>query len=177
MKIYTKKGDKGETSLLGGTRVSKASERVEVYGTIDELNAFVGHLHDLLAVQSDTLLAIQRCLFNLGSLLSFDGRKEKIQLPEITPADIQLLESEIDKMQALLHPLKEFILPCGHPHTSFCHIVRCVCRKAERKVVALAEKEDVPNNSLEYLNRLSDYFFVLSRFVLKENNGVEFTWK
>jgi cob(I)alamin adenosyltransferase len=178
MKIYTKKGDKGETSLLGGTKVNKDNIRLEAYGTVDELNAFIGHIHDQEISQNHKtiLLKIQNQLFNLGSILSFDGKKTQINLPEITKENIQMLEAEIDKMEEELSPLKDFILPSGHTIASLCHIARTVCRRAERRVVELQAKEKISPNCLEYLNRLSDYLFVLARGVLKEKSCTEITW-
>ena len=178
MKIYTKKGDKGETSLLGGTKVNKDNIRLEAYGTVDELNAFIGHIHDQEISQNHKtiLLKIQNQLFNLGSILSFDGMKTQINLPEITKENIQMLEAEIDKMEEELSPLKDFILPSGHTIASLCHIARTVCRRAERRVVELQAKEKISPNCLEYLNRLSDYLFVLARGILKEKSCTEITW-
>jgi cob(I)alamin adenosyltransferase len=178
MKIYTKKGDKGETSLLGGSKVNKDNIRLEAYGTVDELNAFIGHIHDQEISENHKaiLLKIQNQLFNLGSILSFDGKKSQINLPEITKRNIQMLETEIDKMEEKLAPLKDFILPSGHAISSLCHIARTVCRRAERRVVELQAKEKISSNCLEYLNRLSDYLFVLARGILKEKKCSEITW-
>jgi cob(I)alamin adenosyltransferase len=178
MKIYTKKGDKGETSLLGGSKVKKDNIRLEAYGTVDELNAFIGHIHDqeISENHKTILLKIQNQLFNLGSILSFDGKKSQINLPEITKRNIQMLETEIDKMEEKLAPLKDFILPSGHAISSLCHIARTVCRRAERRVVELQAKEKISSNCLEYLNRLSDYLFVLARGILKEKKCSEITW-
>ena len=178
MKIYTKKGDKGKSSLLGGTKVQKDDIRLEAYGTVDELNAFIGHLHDqdINENHKKVLLAIQNQLFNLGSILSFDGKKSKIKLPELTKANILALEQEIDKMEQKLAPLTDFILPSGHTICSICHIARAVCRRAERRVVAVAKVEQINTNCLKYLNRLSDYLFVLSRLILKEKRGTEISW-
>ena len=178
MKIYTKKGDKGESSQLGGTKEQKNNIRLEAYGTVDELNAFIGHLHDqqINKHQKSILLAIQNQLFNLGSILSFDGGKSRIKLPEITKENILHLEQEIDKMQQELPPLTDFILPCGNAISSLCHIARAVCRRAERRVVAIAKSDQINANCLEYLNRLSDYLFVLARLILKENKGSEISW-
>ncbi len=178
MKIYTKKGDKGETSLLGGSKVKKDNIRLEAYGTVDELNAFIGHIHDQEISENHKaiLLKIQNQLFNLGSILSFDGKKSQINLPEITKRNIQMLETEIDKMEEKLAPLKDFILPSGHAISSLCHIARTVCRRAERRVVELQAKEKISSNCLEYLNRLSDYLFVLAREILKEKKCSEITW-
>ena len=178
MKIYTKKGDKGETSLLGGSKVNKDNIRLEVYGTVDELNAFIGHIHDQEISENHKviLLKIQNQLFNLGSILSFDGKKSQVNLPEITKRNIQMLETEIDKMEEKLITLKDFILPSGHAISSLCHIARTVCRRAERRLVGIQAKEKINPNCLEYLNRLSDYLFVLAREILKEKNCSEITW-
>ena len=176
MKIYTKKGDKGETSLLGGTRVTKADLRIEAYGTVDELNAFIGHLYDQYKNQKNILFEIQKTLFNIGNILSSEKEESQISLPEITNNNIQMLENEIDKMGKKLPPLKKFILPSGHSLSSFCHITRTVCRRAERRVVALNLKPVKFLKCVQYLNRLSDYLFVLSRLILKENNIKENTW-
>ena len=178
MKIYTKKGDKGETSLLGGSKVKKDNIRLESYGTVDELNAFIGHIHDQEISENHKaiLLKIQNQLFNLGSILSFDGKKSQINLPEITKRNIQMLETEIDRMEEKLATLKDFILPSGHAISSLCHIARTVCRRAERRVVELQAKEKISSNCLEYLNRLSDYLFVLARGILKEKKCSEITW-
>ena len=178
MKIYTKKGDKGETSLLGGSKVNKDNIRLEAYGTVDELNAFIGYIHDQEISENHKaiLLKIQNQLFNLGSVLSFDGKKSQINLPEITKRNIQMLETEIDRMEEKLATLKDFILPSGHAISSLCHIARTICRRAERRVVELQAKEKISSNCLEYLNRLSDYLFVLARGILKEKKCSEITW-
>ena len=179
MKIYTKKGDKGDTQLLGGSMVKKNHIKLECYGTIDELNAFIGNIYDqeLSALHKKTLLRIQNQLFNLGSCISFDGKKQNIKLPNITEANIEGLEKEIDKMEASLPVLKNFILPSGSPTASKCHIARTICRRAERNLVALAQKEEVNPLHLKYLNRLSDYLFVLARFILMENNTPSIEWE
>tara|TARA_B100000902_G_scaffold27181_1_gene32726 strand:+ start:1320 stop:1859 length:540 start_codon:yes stop_codon:yes gene_type:complete len=176
MKIYTKKGDHGESYLLGGTKVKKNDLRLEAYGTIDELNAYIGHLNDNIKIENDVLVRIQRHLFNLGSILSNDGRKSKIILPKIIKEDINMLENEIDKIESKLTPLSEFILPTGHTQSSLCHITRTVCRRAERRVVQLQNEVKLDENCLMYLNRLSDYLFVLARLILKENNCQEIPW-
>ena len=178
MKIYTKKGDKGDTNLLGGTKVCKDNIRLEAYGTIDELNAFIGCLHDQNITENHKafLLTIQNELFNIGSILSFDGKKPKIKLPEITEENILKLEEEIDQIEEKLDSLTNFILPCGHSIFSLCHITRSVCRRAERRVVKLAKTETINPNCIKYLNRLSDYLFVLARLILKEKDGVEISW-
>ena len=179
MKIYTKKGDKGYTQLLGGTRVIKNNKKLECYGTIDELNAFIGNLYDedINKKQKDILLIIQNLLFNIGSFIAFDKKKNNIDLPEISNDDIQLLESQIDKMEKDLSPLTNFILPSGHPNASKCHIVRTVCRRAERTLVSLSEDEEINFLHLKFLNRLSDYLFILARFILLEENIQATLWK
>ena len=179
MKIYTKKGDKGITQLLGGSKVKKNHLKLECYGTIDELNAFIGNIHDQEISVSNraTLLKIQNQLFNLGSCISFDGKKTAIKLPSISEVNIEMLEKEIDKMDVSLPVLKNFILPCGLPAVSKCHIARTVCRRAERNLVALTEKEHISPIYLKYLNRLSDYLFVLARFILAEHDISAIEWQ
>ena len=179
MKVYTKKGDKGQTQLLGGSIVDKDHVKLECYGTIDELNSFIGNIYDqdLKEFHKEILLNIQNQLFNLGSVISFDGIKDKIKLPNITSKNIEMLEKAIDKMEESLPMLKNFILPSGHPTTSKCHIARTVCRRAERNLVTLSKTSEIDNLHLQYLNRLSDYLFVLSRAVLKENNAEEIEWQ
>ena len=179
MKVYTKKGDKGKTQLLGGSIVDKDHVKLECYGTIDELNSFIGNIYDqdLKEFHKEILLNIQNQLFNLGSVISFDGKKDKIKLPNITAKNIEMLEKAIDKMEESLPMLKNFILPSGHPTTSKCHIARTVCRRAERNLVTLSKTSEIDNLHLQYLNRLSDYLFVLSRAVLKENNAEEIEWE
>lgn len=179
MKVYTKKGDKGETQLLGGTYVSKDDARLECYGTIDELNAFIGNIYDqeISTVHKKILLNIQNQLFNLGSLISFDGKKEKMKLPNITAENIEMMEQAIDKMEESLPMLKAFILPSGHPVASTCHIARTVCRRAERNLVTLSKTATIDALHLQYLNRLSDYLFVLARAILMENNASEIEWQ
>ena len=179
MKVYTKKGDTGKTQLLGGSIVSKNHIRLECYGSIDELNAFIGNIYDqqLSKSHKSILLAIQNQLFNLGSIISFDGEKQKITLPNISVSNIKVLEAEIDKMDAYLPKLKSFILPSGHPSASKCHIARTVCRRAERNLVALSQEEEIDNLHMQYLNRLSDYLFVLARAILKDKNAQEIQWQ
>jgi len=179
MKIYTKKGDKGKTQLLGGSMVDKNHIKLECYGTIDELNSFIGNIYDqeISAFHKEILFDIQNQLFNLGSIISFDGEKDKIQLPNITIQNIKMIEKAIDKMEEELPMLKAFILPSGHPIASKCHIARTVCRRAERNLVALIQEEAINNLHIQYLNRLSDYLFVLARTILKENNVQEIKWQ
>ncbi len=166
MKIYTKKGDAGQTSLIGGTRVPKHHLRVEAYGMVDELNVVIGLLIDQLKTdrEIEVLRTIQDRLFITGSNLAADPHKNRMALPQLSNEDIELLEREIDVMDAALPPLKNFILPGGHPAVSFSHLARVVCRRAERIVSQLAENESVNPDIIKYLNRLSDYFFMLSRW-------------
>ncbi|MBX9850705.1 MAG: cob(I)yrinic acid a,c-diamide adenosyltransferase [Cytophagaceae bacterium] len=177
MKIYTKTGDKGQTSLLGGTRVSKSHDRLHAYGTIDELNSYIGLLADLEVnmKRKDLLHGIQNILFSLGSSLATE--KESLKKQNIAESDITLLEKEIDSMEESLPPLKNFILPGGHTSVSFCHIARCVCRRAERHTIALRENIEVDDLIIQYLNRLSDYLFVLGRMMGKELDAEEIIWK
>ena len=179
MKIYTKNGDKGKTQLLGGTMVDKFDSKIEAYGNIDELNSFIGHLHDqdINKNHKEFLIFIQKQLLNLGSIISFDGTKKSIKLPQVLTDDIQKIEMEIDSIEKRLPQLTEFILPSGHPISSLCHIARTVCRRAERGVVFLSYKTKKYENAIQFLNRLSDYLFVLARVVLLENNKSEIYWK
>lgn len=179
MKIYTKKGDKGKTQLLGGSMVNKNHIRLDSYGSIDELNSFIGNIYDqkIRAFHKEILFNIQNQLFNLGSIISFDGRKNKITLPAITTQNIKMMEKAIDKMEEELPKLRDFILPSGHPIASKCHIARTVCRRAERNLVALSQEEEIDNLHIQYLNRLSDYLFVLARTILKDNHAQESKWQ
>ena len=176
-RIYTKTGDSGETGLFGGKRLPKNDLRVEAYGTVDELNAYIGLLRDYCqkSAITDLLKGVQDRLFTIGSNLASDPDKEMIT-PDVTEEDIALLESAIDDMNAELPPLKHFILPGGHPVVSHAHIARCVCRRAERRVVALAHESTVLPVLVKYLNRLSDYLFVLARFLAKTNDVKEVIW-
>jgi cob(I)alamin adenosyltransferase len=176
-KIYTKTGDKGNTSLFGGTRLPKSHLRIEAYGTVDELNVYVGLLRDSLADEHMRLIlkGIQDRLFDVGANLAVAPDK-KMPVPEIIETDIQLLENEIDTMDASLDPLAMFILPGGHLTVSYCHLARTVCRRAERNTVALSLNEAVDEILIRYLNRLSDYFFVLARKIAKDLNVTEVTW-
>ena len=179
MKIYTKKGDEGSTQLLGGSMVKKNHIKLECYGTIDELNAFVGNICDdeISPSHKKTLIAIQNQLFNLGSSIAFDGRKTGIKLPNITQENIKMIEKEIDKMDLSLPVLTNFILPSGLTAVSKCHIARTVCRRAERNLVSLSQEEKINPLHLKYINRLSDYLFVLARFILMENNTPAIKWE
>ncbi|MEM9992282.1 MAG: cob(I)yrinic acid a,c-diamide adenosyltransferase [Bacteroidota bacterium] len=176
-KIYTKTGDGGETSLFGGKRLPKHHIRIEAYGTIDELNAYVGLVRDSFEEVSTkrVLKEIQNRLFTIGAILATDPEKNKT-VPDIHATDIQLLEEEIDRMEATLAPLKNFILPGGHPTVSYGHIARCICRRAERNMVQLAATDPLESLLLQYINRLSDYLFVLCRYISKELNVEEVIW-
>lgn len=180
-KIYTKTGDKGKTSLIGGTKVSKAHLRIEAYGTVDELNSHIGLCRDHQTDDHgrDILQEIQDRLFTLSSALACDPEKEtKMKIPDLKESDITLLEKEIDRMTDQLPPMKSFILPGGHPVVSQLHITRCVCRRAERSCVRLEEEnEEVAPIIMIYLNRLSDYLFVLARYTAHLMNVAEIPWK
>jgi len=179
MKIYTKKGDKGITQLLGGSMVDKFDPKIEAYGNIDELNSYIGNIHDqdIKKNHKEFLIFIQIQLLNLGSIISFDGEKKKIQLPQVSDTDVQRIEEEIDLLEQDLPALTQFILPSGHPDSSLCHIARTVCRRAERGVVFLSSKGENHEIAIQFLNRLSDYLFVLARKILIENNKSEIYWK
>jgi cob(I)alamin adenosyltransferase len=179
MKIYTKTGDKGETSLIGGTRVPKHHTRIESYGTVDELNSWIGLINDQdIAQESKTILSeIQDRLFTIGSSLASDPEKSKMKIPDLHASDIELLENQIDKMNEMLPEMRHFILPGGHTSISYCHLARCVCRRAERNVIHLHETEYVNEMVIVYLNRLSDYLFVLARFIGHQLNVNEIAWK
>lgn len=178
MKIYTKTGDKGLTSLIGGTRVQKYHIRIESYGTVDELNSYIGLINDQNIGNDDKaiLKEIQDRLFTIGSSLAADPEKSKMKIPDLLETDVALLEQEMDKMNEYLPPLKHFILPGGNTTASYCHIARCVCRRAERLVVHLAEMEWVDEKVIVYLNRLSDYLFTLSRKVVFNKKADENIW-
>jgi cob(I)alamin adenosyltransferase len=173
-KIYTKTGDTGETGLYGGARVPKFHPRVEAYGTVDELNSYIGLVRDLIEPPQyrDVLKAIQDRLFTIGAVLASDPEKN-MRAPDLKESDIQLLENQIDSMESALPALKNFILPGGHPTVSYCNIARTVCRRAERLVVAL----NVDPLSIIYLNRLSDYLFVLGRKIGQDLGVEEVIWK
>ena len=173
MKIYTRTGDKGETSLLGGGRVSKADLRIEAYGTVDELNAVIGLLRASTSLAGDDLLDIQHQLFNIGSLLAAD-KGLKRQLPQLSDDAAMPLEQAIDSMESNLPELKNFVLPGGNIPAAHAHVARTVCRRAERRVVAL--EDEFPTVVL-YLNRLSDYLFVLSRALVYHGGDEEIIWK
>ena len=185
MKIYTKTGDKGQTSLFGGTRVPKHHIRIESYGTVDELNSHIGLLRDQKVDKQtkELLVRIQDRLFTLGAILATDPEKAKLKngkdrlnIPKISPKDVEDLEAEMDRIDEELPEMTHFILPGGHQSVSFCHIARCVCRRAERMATALHDIEPFDELVLIYLNRLSDYLFVLARKLTKELQAEEIQW-
>ena len=178
MKVYTKKGDKGTTQLIGGKRVPKNHDRIDAYGTVDELNSYMGLLRDQ-SVRKEThelIITIQNKLFTIGALLANQDDNNKMKLPLIDEKDVTLLENEIDKMNESLPEMRSFILPGGHTTVSFCHIARCVCRRAERLTIQIDENVLQVEIILKYLNRLSDYLFVLSRYLSKNLDATEIPW-
>ncbi len=177
-KIYTKGGDKGETSLLGGTRVLKSHERVEAYGNIDELNSFIGLIRDqaIDPHYRDVLIRIQESLFVAEALVARDPEKQSRTLPELRQEDITLLENEIDRMNEALPPLQNFLLPGGHTIVSYCHVARTVCRRAERSLIRLNVTSPVEDIIIRLLNRLSDYLFVLARKTGMDAGAEETPW-
>ena len=185
MKIYTKTGDKGTTALFGGTRVPKHHIRIDSYGTVDELNSYLGLIRDqeIDERHKESLIKIQDRLFTVGAILATDPEKavlksgkERLNIPKIQEQDILSLESQMDQMNDHLPPMTHFVLPGGHQTVSFCHIARCVCRRAERLATALHEVEPINESVLMYLNRLSDYLFVLARMLSNELNAEEIKW-
>ncbi|MGB5554297.1 MAG: cob(I)yrinic acid a,c-diamide adenosyltransferase [Flavobacteriaceae bacterium] len=185
MKIYTKTGDNGTTALFGGTRVKKHHIRIESYGTIDELNSWLGLVRDQHIDQEhiEVLINIQEKLFTIGAILATDPEKiilksgkERLNIPKISFDDITFLEKEMDRLDETLPPMTHFILPGGHPTVSYCHIARTVCRRAERLASHLHEKEPFEQEVLSYINRLSDYLFVLARKLNQELQAEEIKW-
>lgn len=180
-KIYTKTGDKGKTSLIGGTKVSKAHIRIDAYGTVDELNSFIGLLSDQFehTPTRSSLKKVQDRLFTVGSSLACDPDKEPmLKIPDLKEEDVYWLEHEIDGMNNVLPEMKSFILPGGHVSISTAHVVRCICRRAERRCVDMIDHDIfVDPLVIKFLNRLSDYLFVLARFVAHELKVEEVTWK
>ena len=185
MKIYTKTGDKGTTALYGGTRVPKHHIRIECYGTVDELNSHLGLIRDqdIDEHSKSVLTTIQDKLFTVGAILATDPEKailksgkERLNIPKILNEDIELLEREMDDMNHHLPPMTHFVLPGGHQTVSFCHIARCVCRRAERLATSLNDLEPFQANTLTYLNRLSDYLFVLAQKLSKNLGADEIKW-
>ncbi|WP_074408722.1 MULTISPECIES: cob(I)yrinic acid a,c-diamide adenosyltransferase [Aquimarina] len=185
MKIYTKTGDKGTTALFGGTRVPKHHIRIDSYGTVDELNSHIGLIRDqkIDELSKKILINIQDKLFTVGAVLATDPEKailksgqKRLNIPTISTEDIELLEKEIDRMNESLPPMTHFVLPGGHQTVSFCHIARCVCRRAERLATALYEINPFEETTLHYLNRLSDYLFVLARKLSFDLKAEEIEW-
>lgn len=176
MKIYTKTGDEGTTSLFGGKRVSKADPQIESYGTVDELNSYIGLLRDQPVNQkrNDVLIEIQDRLFTMGSILATEPGNLKVKIPRLQEEDILRLEKEIDHMESELSPMRSFVLPGGHPSVSFGHVARTVCRRAERLIVAAKHPDPLV---VKYINRLSDYLFVLCRKMTAELGVSETPWK
>jgi cob(I)alamin adenosyltransferase len=181
MKIYTKAGNQGKTSLIGGTRVPKSHIRIETYGTVDELNSFIGLLNDLVVdakINAD-LKEIQDRLFTVGSSLACDPEKDSaLKIPDLKEGDIAGLELAMDAMNEVLAPMKSFIIPGGHQAISTAHIARCVCRRAERWCVNMQEEDlFVETLVIKYLNRLSDYLFTLARYIGHLNGVADLPWK
>lgn len=179
MKIYTKTGDDGTTGLFGGARVPKHHIRIESYGTVDELNSYIGLVrHRKIDPKAEAVLSeVQDRLFTIGSILASDPSKSNLKTPDLNEQDIELLEKEMDRMNESLPEMRSFVLPGGNDTVSFCHIARCVCRRAERLVTLLNEKETIEPLVAKYLNRLSDYLFVLSRQITQDEKLEEFPWK
>lgn len=179
MKIYTKTGDRGTTALFGGKRVSKADLRIETYGTVDELNSWVGVLRDqeVNAKRSADLIEIQDRLFTIGSILATEPGNQKVRIPALSDADTVFLENLIDTMDAQLPPMRFFVLPGGAPAVSFGHVCRTVCRRAERLIISLNNSEPIDNQVIIYMNRLSDYLFMLCRTMSHELQITETPWK
>jgi cob(I)alamin adenosyltransferase len=179
MKIYTKTGDTGQTSLLGGKRVPKNHLRIESYGTIDELNSQIGFLRDqeMNEAYKLQLIEVQDRLFTIGSHLAADPEKNKIKIPPLVEQDINYLENAMDEMNKHLPEMRNFLLPGGHTTVSCCHLARCICRRAERIIVHLSEESSVESIVLKYINRLSDYLFVLSRKLSFDLGAIETPWK
>ncbi len=185
MKIYTKTGDDGTTGLYGGTRVPKYNLRIEAYGTVDELNSHIGLVRDqdIEIALKEQLLKIQNDLFTLGAMLAtpkekeiLKSGKERLNIPKVDESSIKFLEIAIDQMEEKLPAMTHFVLPGGHPTVSYCHIARCVCRKSERLTVELSHQTSIDKLILVYLNRLSDYLFVLARKLTYDNNIDEIPW-
>jgi len=179
MKVYTKTGDKGDTSLFGGGRVRKYDLRIESYGTADELNSWIGLIRDqdIAENHKELLTDIQDRIFTLGSQLAADPNKPKLKMPHIEEADILKLENAMDEYNITLPEMTKFTLPGGHTTVSYSHIARCVCRRCERLVVELSDREEIPEEIAKYLNRLSDYLFVLGRKLTQELGAKEVFWE
>lgn len=179
MKIYTKTGDKGTTSLATGTRVPKTDQRIEAYGTVDELTSYVALVRDLYENNEvkEVLLEILDRLMTIGGILSFDVIEPAYKVPQVKEEDFTYLEGKIDEYTAQIPQLRAFVIPGGTALSSHCHVARSICRRAERSTLRLAETSQVPQECIRYLNRLSDFLFVLARKAVKENNTDEIIWK
>lgn len=182
MKIYTKTGDKGTTSLIGGTRVGKDDIRLETYGSFDELSAFVAVLSDSEGMEQheiEVMDRIQNCLLVLESCLALEPEDTNVSkyIPQLTEDDVLFLEGEIDAINAQLEPLKSLVIPGGNMLSSRCHVCRTVCRRAERNLVRMGREYEVDENIRRFVNRLSDYFFILSRLLMKRSGNAEKPWK
>jgi cob(I)alamin adenosyltransferase len=179
MKIYTKKGDAGTTGLIGGTRILKSSLRIEAYGTVDELNSYIGLVRDQAIDEQFKiqLIEIQDRLFTIGSSLASDPEKSNMKIPNLLEEDVKCLEDWMDEMDEDLPEMKFFVLPGGHTTVSFTHLARCVCRRAERIIIDLKQHEFVADLVPTYINRLSDYLFVLSRKLGQDLGAEEQPWK
>ena len=179
MKIYTKSGDSGTTGLIGGERVKKNSVRIESYGTVDELIAFTAVIRDFCDIEevNNELIHIEDKLMCCAAILSVSEKAEEINIPKLSDEDIVWIETRIDNMEEKLPPISNFVLPGGHKAVSFSHVARTVCRRAERVVLKLSEESQVPLVIIRYLNRLSDYYFVLARYLTVCYKAVEIPWK
>ena len=181
LKIYTKTGDKGKTSLIGGTKVPKSNIRIESYGTVDELNSFIGFVNDYVidSTTNSTLKEIQDRLFTIGSSLACDPDKEPLmKMPDLLESDVVFLENEMDRMNESLAPMKFFIIPGGDVAISTAHVARCICRRAERICVQMDEEGlFIDALVIKYINRLSDYLFVLARYIGFLKNVPEIPWR
>lgn len=179
IKLYTKTGDKGQTSLLGGKKVSKADLRIEAYGNVDELNSFIGLLHDQQEVENTLkkqLSWTQNHLFNIGSILATEEDFKGFKLPKVSEAEVNQLEKWIDEFDSEVPPLKNFILPGGHQAVSFSHVCRTVCRRTERSIISLANSAQIDPLILQFINRLSDYFFIFARVLSVRLKVEEVPW-
>ena len=177
MKIYTKTGDKGQTSLVGGTRVPKTHVRIEAYGTVDELNSWLGLLRDQkeCGEYSDEIKSFQERLFTIGSNLALE-EPGKFDIPKLTGSDVEVLENFIDRIEEGLPQMRNFVIPGGHQTVSYCHVARTVCRRAERQVVRMTQELEVDDLIIKYLNRLSDLLFVFSRRIASDVGAIETPW-
>lgn len=179
MKIYTKTGDKGTTSLATGTRVSKTNQRIEAYGTVDELTSFVALVRDSVTDEEvkETLLEVLDRLMTIGGILSFDVIETTYKIPLIVEEDFKFIEGKIDQYTSEVPQLRSFVIPGGNQVSSLCHVARSICRRAERETLRLAQESEVPESCIKYLNRLSDFLFILARKAIKDGNSKEIIWK